>query len=162
MEANPKIGVVGIKLLFPPNEKKEALIQSCGGLYDANRMPFHRHIGWLADDPRVCKTEKVSWVTGAALLTRKDIFDKVGGFDPAYGRGYFDDPDYCEKVKEAGYEIWYCADAYATHYVGQSMVMKTEEQNRAAARSFYNNARYFESKWREKITPDVQYVAVPY
>jgi O-antigen biosynthesis protein len=162
MRSNHKIGVVGIKLVFPKDAKGEEGIQSCGGLYDSNRMPFHRYLGWKADDPRVNKTEKVSWVTGAAILTRRDLFEQVGGFDEEYGRGYFDDVDYCEKVKLIGKEIWYCSDASATHFVGQSMngSMKTQEQQRAASKSFYQNARRFETKWSDSIVPDVQTVMV--
>lgn len=164
MQANPKIGAVGIKLVFPPDERNEVNIQHCGGLYDANHMPFHRYLGWREDHPRVNKTEPVSWVTGAALLTRKSLFDQLGGFDESYGRGYFDDPDYCERVKQAGYTIWYCAEASATHFVGQSMgeAAKTEEQQREAARSFYNNARRFEARWRDSIKPDVDIPMVNY
>ena len=161
LESNPKIGVVGIKLVFPP-QGQEVLIQSCGGWYDAGKMPFHRYLGWLENDPRANKTEKVSWVTGAALLTRHDLFEQVGGFDPAYGRGYFDDPDYCESIKSLGYEAWYCAEASATHFVGSSMVAKTPEEQHIAARSFYDNARRFEAKWSDRIKPDVAYQAVSY
>lgn len=164
MEHNPKIGVVGIKLVFPADDKGSSGIQSCGGLYDAGKMPFHRYLGWWSGHPFVNKTEKVSWVTGAAFLTRKDLFNKIGGFDPAYGRGYFDDPDYCEEAKLRGYEIWYCAEASATHFVGQSMgeAAKTPQQQHEAARSFYNNARLFERKWADKITPDVPMIMVAY
>lgn len=158
LESSSKIGVVGIKLVFPPESANRASIQSCGGLYDLNRMPFHRYFGWLSTDPRVNRTERVSWTTGAALLTKRSLFEQVGGFDEAYGRGYFDDPDYCESVKSLGYETWYCPDASATHLVGMSMgsALKTPEQQREASKSFYNNARRFESKWRDRITPDVQ------
>lgn len=162
MEKNDKIGVVGIKLVFPPNQNGEVLIQSCGGLYDIGRMPFHRYLGWLSTDSRVNQTGKVAWVTGAAFLTRKDLFDKIGGFDEAYGRGYFEEVDYCEKAKELGFEVWYCAEASATHYVGQSMTTKTDEEKRAASNSFYNNARRFEAKWYSKIVPDVQIQHVQY
>jgi O-antigen biosynthesis protein len=162
MEANDKIGVTGLKLVFPPNEQKEITIQSCGGWYDANRSPFHRYLSWLANDSRVNKTEKVNWVTGAALLTRKDLFDKLGGLDEAYNMGYFEDTDYCERVKELGYEIWYCAEATATHLVGQSMSKRSEEEQRKGAKNFYDNARLFHTRWAEKIKPDVQYVATQF
>lgn len=164
MQTHPQIGVVGIKLVFPKDEHGDENIQSCGGWYDANHMPFHRYLGWRATDPRVNHTEKVSWTTGAALLTRQSIFNELGGLDEAYGQGYFDDPDYCERVKQQGYEIWYCAEAVATHQVGLSMmgVQKTEAEAHQAQLRFYRNARRFESRWRDRIVPDVQYVAVNY
>lgn len=183
LESSPKIGVVGLKLVYPPmlipqrtvvnvngssevvtTQQEIVTIQSCGGLYDVNRMPYHRYLQWDASDPRVNVTEKVAWTTGAALLTKRELFNQVGGFDPEYGRGYFDDPDYCEAVKSLGYEVWYCPQSCVIHYVGQSMgaVTKTPEQKRLANKSFYQNARRFESKWHDKINPDVNYPMVNY
>ena len=161
IQDNKSVGVVGPKLVFPPNEKGELTIQSAGGQYDVVKAPFHRYLGWLASDERVNKTEKVSWITGAALLTPRDLFERVGCFDPAYGRGYYDDPDYCEKIKELGYEVWYQPQSTLIHKVGQSMgdSVKTEEQQRSAAKSFRENAARFHSKWDTKITPDVSFIS---
>lgn len=157
------IGIVAPKLVFPPNEQGEALIQSAGGWYDGNKSPFHRYMGWRADAPQVNKTEKVSWVTGAALLTPRSVFAQVGGFDEAYGRGYFDDPDYAERVKQAGYEVWYCPESVMIHKTGQSMnaAAKTEAQQKAAAKSFRENAWRFHERFDSVITPDtpLQWVA---
>jgi O-antigen biosynthesis protein len=154
LENNPQIGIVGARLIFPGPEDN---IQSCGGLFDGGRMPFHRMLGWRADDPRANKTEKVSWTTGAYFLTRRTLWDELGGFDTVYGpRGYFEDVDFCLKAKEKGFETWYCAEASATHAVGSSMgADKTPAEQHKAAQSFYQNARTFESRWAEKITPDV-------
>lgn len=150
------VGVVGPRLLFPPNAEGKFTIQSAGGLYDVGKGPFHRFLGWDADDPRVTKTERVQWVTGAALLTPRELFYRVGGFDEAYGRGYFDDCDYCEAVKKLGFEIWYQPASTMVHYTSQSMSasVKTPEQVKEATRSFRNNAWRFHAKWDEQIKPD--------
>lgn len=160
-EKNDKVGVVGIKLVFPNNDKGEETIQSAGGWYDINRAPFHQYLGWLSSDRRVNDVAKRSWVTGAAFLTRRDLFEKIGGFDENYGRGYYEEVDYCEKAKELGYEVWYQPKCVAVHYVGQSMGQKekTPEQTYAAAKSFRLNAIRFHSKWDSKIVPDVGFAS---
>ena len=47
-----------------------------------------------------------SAVTGACLLTKKDIFEKVGGFDNMFD-AYYGDSDLCLKIRDAGYRIIY-------------------------------------------------------
>lgn len=155
---DPKVGVVGPKLVFPPDwwcpecklyrgdpqegqvdandpskgkrtvcfvhpsvglEQVER-VQSCGGLFDAGKGPFHRHMMWRADDPKVNVPEEVSWVTGAAIAVRAGLFAECGGFDPGYIRAYFEDVDACTRVRKAGWVVWYEPRACFTHLVGQS------------------------------------------
>ena len=152
MFADPRVGIVGPKLIFA-DDKKES-VQSCGGLYDGGKGPFHRYLGYAADDWRVNIAEKVSWTTGAALAIRQTLFWAVNGFDPAYGRGYFEDVDLCEKVKARGYEVWYCPEAVFKHEVGTSSAATQE--------SFRENSIRFHNKWNYRIVPDTPIVHVNY
>ena len=155
-----QVGVVGIKLCFPPGDT----IQHAGCGFDALRGPYHQYLGWLASDPRPSKTREVSWVTGAALITRKDVFQQIGGFDENYGLGYFDDVDYCLSVKKLGYQIWYCGEASAIHSVGVSMggAAKTPERQKLAEQNFRRNSARFHAKWDAEIVPDTSAVWVNY
>ena len=128
------VGIVGAKLLFP----QEFRIQSAGGLYDIGGQPFHRCLGYgnhLYEE--VNTPQKVSWVTGAALAIRKDLFLQLGGFDEAYGRGYFEDVDLCERVKQAGYSVMYEPSCALMHEVGTS----------GGNPAFYQNAQEFKRRW---------------
>lgn len=49
---------------------------------------------------------KVDWVSGAYMLVKKDIFDKVGGFDETIFM-YVEDMDFCYRVKKMGYDVWF-------------------------------------------------------
>lgn len=154
---DPKVGIVGPKLITPvmkPDGARDYSIQSCGGLYDGNKGPFHRFLGWAADDRRVNVRERVSWTTGAALAIRRDLFAGVGGFDEDYKRGYFEDVDLCEKVKGTGFEIWYCPDAIFQHTVGVSGGVPAEV--------FKTNSMRFHRKWDAIITPDTGIIHVNY
>lgn len=142
------IGIIGPKLVIGD------AVQSCGGLYGGNRGPFHRYLGWSADDWRVNVREKVSWMTGAALAVRRELFFKVGGFDVVYERGYFEDVDLCEKVKEAGFEIWYCPESVFEHKVGSS--------GGIPAHIFKANSLKFHARWDAKIKPDTAVAHVAY
>ena len=155
---------MGPRLLFPPNAEGKFTIQSAGGLYDVGKGPFHRFLGWQADDPHVTKTEKVQWVTGAAFMTPRELFYHVGGFDEAYGRGYFEECDYCERVKALGYGIWYCPESTMVHYTGTSMTAasKTPAQIQAATRSFRENSWRFHAAHDAHLKPDTTLQWVSY
>lgn len=127
------VGVVGAKLLFP-----NFAIQSAGGLYDISGQPFHRCLGYtniLYDE--VNTPQKVSWVTGAALAVRRELFLQLGGFDAIYGRGYFEDVDLCERVKKAGYTVMYEPACALMHDVGST----------GGNPAFYQNAQEFKRRW---------------
>lgn len=138
----PEVGIVGAKLLFPDGH-----IQSCGGEYDAHGQPFHRCLGYANyTAPDVNTPQSISWVTGAALAIRRDVFVKMGGFDEGYERGYFEDVDLCERIKEAGFKVWYEPRTQLIHHVGTT----------GGNPLFMQNALRFKQKWvdTKKVIPD--------
>lgn len=161
---NPAVGIVGPKLLFPNDKAKygdaAGTIQSAGGLFDAGLGPFHRYLGYAATDRRVNVPEKVSWTTGAALAIRAELFRKIGGFNPAYGRGYFEDVELCVAAQLAGGEVWYEPRSVFTHAVGASTSGNAPDAEKA--KSFMRNSRLFHKRWDDVLTPDVQQVMVGY
>lgn len=140
---DPTVGVVGAKLVFPASGRTELLVQSCGGSYHADLEPYHRCLGWPAEDPRLNRRTIVSWVTGAALAIRRELFWEIGGFDEGYRCGYFEDVDLCEKAKQEGTEVWYCPDAVFCHRVGST--------GGVGAAVFRANSSRFHAKWDECI-----------
>jgi len=52
---------------------------------------------------------------GFAMLLRKEVLDKVGYLDEAFGIGGFDDTDYSMRVHKAGYKSVAIGDAYVYH-----------------------------------------------
>lgn len=147
--ADERVGIVGPKLVLHDAEGKE-VIQSCGGIFDARRGPYHRFLGF-AEDYWLCnQPETVSWITGAALAVRRELFAQVGGFSLAYGRGYFEDVDLCMKVKQAGYSIFYEPRAKFYHSVASTGGIPADE--------FRRNVLTFHTLWDAHIEPDVSVV----
>jgi GT2 family glycosyltransferase len=69
---------------------------------------------------------KVDWVTGAALMVRKDVFQKLNGFDESYFM-YFEDADLCKRIRILGFDIFYYAQASLTHFAGLSVKERKTE-----------------------------------
>jgi GT2 family glycosyltransferase len=59
------------------------------------------------------------WVSGAALTVRKEIFDKIGGFDENFFM-YYEDMDLCGRARSLGYEVLYCPEISILHDGGKS------------------------------------------
>lgn len=59
------------------------------------------------------------WMSGASLLVRREVFENVGIMDEKYFL-YFEEVDFCFKVKKHGYSINYVQDSRISHYVGAS------------------------------------------
>lgn len=145
--ADPKVGIVGARLLFPNGS-----VQSCGGIFDAACQPYHRNLGW--SNPHhadVSTAREVSWVTGAAFGIRRSLWDKLGGFDVRF-RMYWEDVDACLRARELGYEVWYAPACTLIHSVGST----------GGSPHFISGARRFKEQWVDsgRIKPDThtQYV----
>lgn len=63
--------------------------------------------------------EQVDWMPGAAMMVRREVIERVGGLDQTYFL-YFEETDFCLKVKKAGYTIWYVPASRVMHIAGQS------------------------------------------
>lgn len=65
----------------------------------------------------------VDWVQGSAMMTRKEILDKVGLMDERFFM-YFEDVDWCRRFWENGYRVTFYPEAAMYHYHGQASAVK--------------------------------------
>ena len=79
--------------------------------------PFSsRALNFYGDEPR----SLVDYLSGAAMLVRKEAIDMVGMMDPGYFL-YFDETDWCARMLRAGYGLLYVPEAEAWHKVAASV-----------------------------------------
>src|SRR5205085_5932372 len=111
----PEVGAVGARLLYP-DEK----IQHAGVIMGVGGIAEHAFKNFGAEDAGVCRqlqvTRNYSAVTGACLLTRREVFQQIGGFDEAHLPVTFSDVDLCLKMRRAGYLIVYTPFAKLIHH----------------------------------------------
>ena len=141
------VGIVGAKLLYPDRETIQHA-GVCVGMYGAAE-----HYGKFLRPPEapgepgylevLRSNHEVSAVTAACLLIRKEVFEKILGFDEALAVG-FGDVDLCLRVREQGYVVLYCAHAELLHHEsftrGKSLVDPHPE-----------DSALFQSKWRKML-----------
>jgi len=143
---DPTVGVVGIKLLFPPTStdknRPAGKVQHVGMAINVRGEPIHPLVGWSADNPK-CNVSRDVWaVTGACFTVRRNVFNKLGGFDPVYGLGTHEDLDFCMKTRQAGLRVYFDAKAVGYHYVGA-----TAEKLKVAF-PIQQNRSIFMNKWQ--------------
>jgi O-antigen biosynthesis protein len=111
----PEVGAVGPRLLYPDDTVQHAgIVVGVGGIAE------HAFRGLPAEAPGVCRqlqtTRNYSAVTGACLLTRREVFDEVGGFDEERLPVTFSDVDLCLKMRREGYRVVYIPFAKLYHH----------------------------------------------
>jgi GT2 family glycosyltransferase len=72
-----------------------------------------------ARDPADVTPLEVDWVSGACMCVRRDAFDAVGGLDEGFFL-YWEDADFCRRLKNAGWRTMYVPTAGAVHVGGRS------------------------------------------
>jgi GT2 family glycosyltransferase/glycosyltransferase involved in cell wall biosynthesis/tetratricopeptide (TPR) repeat protein len=90
---------------------------------------------------------ETDWLTGFCLLLRRDVYERLGGLDGRYGRGFFDDDDYCVRARRAGYTLLIAPGVYVHHDIGGTFgpVPPTSD-------AFQENFRRFREKWGDAET----------
>ncbi|MBY0456419.1 MAG: glycosyltransferase family 2 protein [Gemmataceae bacterium] len=116
--ADPAVGVVGATLLYP-----DRTIQHAGLLPRSDGMWVHAHRGLPATHPgdagELRETRSVPAVTAACLLVRRNLFERVGGFDENLPLT-FNDVDFCRRVRAIGRKVLVTPRARLIHYEGLS------------------------------------------
>ena len=145
-ELTPSAAIAGPTLLFSNGH-----VQSVGGEFDSAGHPFHTALG--AQNPDYAKINtprKVSWITGAAMAVRRDVWLQLGGFDTTYTRGYFEDVDLCVRAQLAGFEVWHRPNIRFVHDVGST----------GGNQHFMQNALLFKTRYVDTkiVLPDVPFL----
>jgi len=86
------------------------------------------------------KKREADWVSGTSLFIRKDVFQKLGGFDEKFFM-YFEDIDLCKRVREAGYKVIYFPEFTIRHFGGKSF-----ENSELQKKYYYQSQDYYFEK----------------
>jgi GT2 family glycosyltransferase len=140
----PDVGIVGPKLLFPNGKLQEA-----GGIIwdDASGWNYGR-----ADDssrPQYNYVRETDYVSGAALMIRRSLWQELGGFDETFVPAYYEDTDLCFSARAAGYKVVYQPASAVVHYEG--MTNGTDLGGGQKQYQVVNQQRFLE-KWQEELT----------
>jgi O-antigen biosynthesis protein len=150
MTADPFIGGLGVKMVdgagnFLPESKRGfpspvaafAKMSGLSKLFPKSRLFGQYHLTYLDTDT----SHEVDVLSGAFMLLRKSILDKVGLLDEDYFM-YGEDIDLSYRIKNAGYKNYYFADTCIIHFKGES----TKKGSLNYIKVFYNAMIIFAGK----------------
>ncbi|MDH4037674.1 MAG: glycosyltransferase family 2 protein [Candidatus Krumholzibacteria bacterium] len=137
LDGTPGGGIAGPKIYYstPPDR-----IWFAGGEVSMWRGTA-RHIGIRETDRGQYDTPRpVGYVSGCALMARREVFERVGMLDPSY-RAYFEDTDFCVRASRAGFGIRYVPTAKVWHRIsastGGQLSRRKATRKLASARRFF-------------------------
>ncbi len=134
--ARPEVGVVGARLLYPGGTVQHA------GQYLADGHARHAFRFADPEDPGpfglAAVTREMIAVTGACQLMRRQVFDRIGGYEEAHSI-VNNDIDFCLRSWQAGLAVIYTPQATLLHH---------ELASRASLEDTYDAAR-FSGAWRQ-------------
>ncbi|MBF8280891.1 MAG: putative glycosyltransferase [Candidatus Magasanikbacteria bacterium] len=159
MEAHPKIGMIGPKLLnvdgtlqFSCNRFPPLMIPLLRRTSLGEKKMFRRKVDrFLMRDFDHEKTQPVDWVIGSAMFVRASALKDVGFFDDRFFM-YFEDTDWCRRFWEAHWPIYYVHDIVIMHHHGRGSarvpgVFRALFMNKLARLHVQSAMKYF-WKWR--------------
>lgn len=144
LQSDSKIGMVGPKFVG-----FDGVLQ-----YSARALPRYRFIIYKAllldrmfPHSRAFGAWKMTWFDhetemqveqpmGAAMLVPKSVIDTVGLLDEVFPI-FFNDVDFCRRMIDAGYSLWYCPSGVIEHFVGGSTRRRPTKMVIESHRSLY-------------------------
>lgn len=116
LQSTPRAGAVTPKIYFlhDPDEIWAAGSQINWWTGSANNRGHKQH-----DQGQFDRAEAVDYGPGCCLLTSREVLDRVGPLDDSYF-AYFEDADWCVRMRKAGFDIWYEPRSWIWHVGGAS------------------------------------------
>ena len=91
----------------------------------------------------------VDYMSGAAILIRSCLWEKIGGFDERYAPAYCEDNDLAFKVRKHGFRVVYQPKSVVIHFEGVSN--GTDVQGGGLKRYQVENTEKLKEKWKEAL-----------
>jgi GT2 family glycosyltransferase len=140
----PEVGAVGAMLLFPTG-----MVQHAGVVLAEADVATHAYLNYPAESMEnggmLRMVRNYSAVTAACMLTRRAVFEEVGGLDERNFAVSYNDVDYCLRLRERGYSIVYTPHARVIHH---------ESASRGYDRSNPDESRMMRERWAAVLAHD--------
>lgn len=143
-------GIVGCKILNPDGSFQlpcrrsfptpwTAFTKTFGlsALFPKSKIFARYNLTYLDPD----ETYEVDAVSGSFMMVKREVYDKIGGLDETFFM-YGEDLDWCYRVQQSGWKVYYVPTTSIIHYKGES----TKRSDIDELKVFYNAMRLFVRK----------------
>jgi GT2 family glycosyltransferase len=137
---DPRVGAVGPKIL-----NLDGSLQLAGALVARSGSTSSYGLGEDPDALEFNFPRVVDYVSGCCLAIRHEDFDRLGGFDPVFGPGYFEDANLCLSLTGRGLRVLYEPQSRIAHVGGGSGMPEGSYD------VILRNRAIFERRWRHVL-----------
>jgi hypothetical protein len=145
MDRHPDIGISGPRLEWPDGRLQISTFRARTALGEfvresewglATRL-LPQHVTAMPPDSVGVQPE---WLSGAALLIRREVFDKIGLLDEEFFM-YFEDMEFCTRARRADFGLAYVPTARVVHLRGGTATVKNDAIAGRRLPPYYYSAR---------------------
>jgi len=128
LNSNDKIGMATCKVLnndgtlqlacrrsFPGPWTSFTKVTGLSRLFPKSKLFAKYNLTYLDEN----KTYEVDAISGSFMMMKREVYEKIGGFDSDFFM-YGEDLDFCYRTQKAGYKIYYFHETEIIHYKGES------------------------------------------
>lgn len=137
LESNPAIGIVGPRTNFAKGP------QSLQVDY-ANMDEMFAFSCQFNAKPDPSKWFELEMAVGFCMLVKRQVIESVGLLDERFGIGFFEDDDYCRRVRLKEFRIMCAGDTFVHHFGSRSFIGNKIDRDRLVQ----ENWRKYAAKWK--------------
>lgn len=164
LRQNPQVGAIGAKQIFPDGRIQSSLRAFPTPLYlmfevlgFAKLFPRHPlfsayRYGWFDYERPI----EVDQPMGTFLMVRRAVVEQVGLMDEAFPL-FFNDVDWCYRIRQAGWKIMYVPDVVITHHGGASTSQVRLEAIQESHRAL---ERFYQKHYRKRFPLPIYFLIV--
>jgi len=149
-ESNDSAGLAGCKILNPDGTLQLACRRSFPGpwtsftkvtglssLFPSSKIFARYNLTYFDEN----QTYEVDAISGSFMMMRKEVYEKVGGFDEQFFM-YGEDLDLCYRIQKDGFKVYYVHSTQIIHYKGESTKRSSFDETKV----FYSAMHLFVKK----------------
>lgn len=133
VKADSTIGIISPNLINADSKPTHAFRRAGDGIltelnFALFGLPYKLVYGRNFEYNHTDKQMNVAYTCGAAMMMKRETFDKVGGFDENFFM-YYEDQDLCNRIKKTGLRIVNEPQAIIQHLEGTSISVNAKREN---------------------------------